>query len=257
MPYYHVYVKYKDKGEEKTLIAYDMPENFVRQTIANPFMENRQFLCIGIIIHPSRINRIAIFMSAKKYDEYILPNGMRCFDASDQDYIVYCFYNGLVEGVIPVTQYFIISPPQGKKELTKIAIEPLGKNGKMSELTTGLMKSAAFLGLDTNWSLATCALQLQEVVVTLVAKRKKIRLDRANVETTLNKKIQSLSFGDQYEAFATVVKTLFSVEMPILTTHLRKMRTKVLHEGYNPKPEETDSIVRFTIGLLEKLEKIT
>lgn len=256
MSYYHVYIRYTDKGTEQTLVAYDIPEGFLRKTIVNPFMENRRFLCIGIILHPSRITRIAIFHSEKKYGEHILPNGMRCVDSSDQDYIVYCFYNGWVEGVLPVTQYFITSLPQGKEELTKIAIEPFGKKGKMSELTIGLMKSVAFLGLDANWSLATCALQLQEVAMTLVAKREKVRLDKANVERTLNKKIQSLSFNDQYGAFTTHVKALFGVEMPILTTHLRKMRTKVLHEGYNPKPEETDSIVTFTIGLLKKLEKI-
>lgn len=119
------------------------------------------------------------------------------------------------------------------------------------------MESASFLGLDTNWSVATCALQLQEVAVTLVAKKKEIKLDKANVERVLNKRIETLSFGYQYKAFSKLVKVTFGIEMPILTTHLRKMRTKVLHEGYNPKPEETDSIVRFTIGLLQKLNNIS
>jgi len=122
--------------------------------------------------------------------------------------------------------------------------------------TASLMESASFLGLDFNWSLATCALQLQEVAITLVAKRKNILLDKANVERTLNKRIQRLTFNDQYEAFSVQVKKSFEVEMPILAQHLRKMRAKVLHEGYNPKPEETESIVGFTIGLLQKLEGI-
>jgi hypothetical protein len=34
------------------------------------------------------------------------------------------------------------------------------------------------------------------------------------------------------------------------------MRVKVLHEGYNPEPEEKDSLVSFTTGLLRKLEDI-
>jgi len=124
------------------------------------------------------------------------------------------------------------------------------------EPTADLMDSALFLGLDTNWSVATCALQLQEVATILVAEKKGIRLDKQSIEKILGKKIQDFSFNYQYEAFREEVKRLFSVEMPILTMHLRKMRVKVLHEGYNPQPEEKDSIVSFTVGLLEKLNTV-
>jgi len=135
----------------------------------------------------------------------------------------------------------------------KEVVAPL-RRMKFSEPEASLMESAKFLGLDTNWSSATSALQLQEVVITLVAKRKGIRLDKSSVEKLLGKKIQNFSFNHQYAAFSEHVKDF--IEMPILAKHLRKMRVKVLHEGYNPKPEETQSIVSFTIGLLGKLEKI-
>jgi hypothetical protein len=127
---------------------------------------------------------------------------------------------------------------------------------KSPEPTADLMDSALFLGLDTNWSVATCALQLQEVATILVAEKKGIRLDKQSIEKILGKKIQDFSFNHQYEAFSREVKRLFSVEMPILTMHLRKMRVQVLHQGYNPQSEERDSIVSFTVGLLEKLETI-
>lgn len=123
--------------------------------------------------------------------------------------------------------------------------------------TSNLMESASFLRLDTNWSLATCALQLQEVAITLVAKRKGIFLDKKHVEAVLNKKIKDIFFfNDQYDAFSRQVKNAFGVGMPKLTKYLRKMRVDVLHRGYNPKPEETKSIVSFTIGLLKKLENL-
>jgi hypothetical protein len=130
-------------------------------------------------------------------------------------------------------------------------IEPL-------EPTVNLIDAASFMGLDTNWSVATCALQLQEVSIKLVAEKTKIKLDKANVEKLLKAKIPSkfFSFNHQYEAFSKEVKRLFEVDMPILTKHLRKMRVKVLHEGYNPQAEEKDSIVSFTTGLLKKLEDI-
>ncbi len=124
------------------------------------------------------------------------------------------------------------------------------------EPTAELMDFASFLSLDTNWSVATCALQLQEVATILVAEKKGISLSKPNIEKILGKKTQEFSFNYQYEAFSKEVKRLFSVEMPILTMHLRKMRVQVLHEGYNPQPEEKDSIVSFTVGLLEKLNAI-
>jgi hypothetical protein len=119
-----------------------------------------------------------------------------------------------------------------------------------------LMASANFLELDTNWALATSALQLQEVAVKLFADRKGIALDKANVEKILDRKIQGdLSFNDRYEALLKQAKDLYKVRMPILASHLRKMRVKVLHEGYNPQPEETELLVDFTIGFLQRIEK--
>ena len=131
-----------------------------------------------------------------------------------------------------------------------------GKPGQEEILSTGLMGSAGFLGLDASWFLATCALQLQEVAIKVVAERKGIKLDKRNVEKILKRKVEMPSFNYQYKAFSEVLKTRFGVEMPILPTQWRKMRVKVLHEAYNPKPEETDSIIVFTIGLLQKLSYV-
>lgn len=132
------------------------------------------------------------------------------------------------------------------------------KERKPVEPTADLMESATFLGLGADWSVAVSALQLQEVAITLVAKRTGISLDKKNVETILKMQIQSkdFSFNHQYEAFGKEVKRLFAVDMPILLPQLRRMRVNVLHEGYNPEPEEKDSLVSFTTGLLRKLEDI-
>jgi len=191
-------------------------------------------MVFGEFVQPSMIYELYIFQSEELYEKLVLPNGKFANEEENIGYILKCFGSRKVEGVGACAYDFITSPPLEKE--------------KPTELTVSLMNSANFLGLDTNWSVATCALQLQEVAVTLVAKRKKIRLDKANVERELN---------NQYEAFSKLVNVTFDIEMPILTTHLRKMRTKVLHEGYNPKPEETDSIARFTFGLLQKLNSIS
>lgn len=63
-------------------------------------------------------------------------------------------------------------------------------------------------------------------------------------------------FNQEYEAFGKEVKRLFNVDMPFLTNPFRKLRVKVLHEGYNPQPEEKEPVIIFTLGLLKKLEDV-
>lgn len=136
------------------------------------------------------------------------------------------------------------------------AVHTLSKTSE--ESTLNLMNSASFLGLDTNWSVATCALQLQEVSIKLAAKKIGIDLSKTSVEKILNSKFEMKDFGfnQEYEAFGKEVKRLFNVDMPFLTNPFRKMRVKVLHEGYNPQPEEKEPIVSFTLGLMKKLEDV-
>ena len=246
MPYYHVYIGYTDKKGKRTgFFTFGLSEAHVKERIVAPYLKNKAFMFSGIIVHPSDIEPIYIFRSKEGYAKnIILPNGKSAL-GEENEYIINCFLTEQVKGVSDCTDDFITLPPEEKEEL------------KTPELTIDLMESATFLGLDTNWSLATCALQLQEVAVTLVAKKNKIKLDKANVERLLNREIEDLSFNDKYKAFSRQVKDSFDVEMPILTTDLRRMRTRVLHKGYNPKPEETESIASFTIGLLKKLKDIS
>ena len=244
MVYYHVYFVYKDPQRLETMegIYFNYSKEKLKKAFIVPYLENHPILLYGNFVKPSDIYQIEIFKSVQRFQDLILPNGKSPLHEKNFAYVEECFSSKMVKGVGLCTHDFVTSPPQEKKEVKSLV---------------GLIESATFLGLNTNWSSATCALQLQEVAITLVAKRKNIKLNKANAEKILSKKIEDLSFNDRYEAFSKQVKASFNVEMPILATHLRKMRTKVLHEGYNPKPEETDSIVRFTVGLLKKLEDIS
>ena len=238
MPYYHVYFAYKyNKKEQRTGFLYNFQEEDIIRSIATPYMKNEAIHIGGKFVHPSDINEIDIFESEKPFQELFLLDGSSPSDIEDNTHIYRCFCDQKVRARIELrTHDFLTSPPK------KI----------------GLMESASFLGLNTNWSSATCALQLQEVAITLMAKRKNIKLDKATVEKILNKKIEGdLTFNDKYEAFSKQVETAFNIEMPVLVPVLRRMRTKVLHEGYNPKPEETEPIANFTIGLLKKLKDIS
>jgi hypothetical protein len=224
---------------------YDMDGEDVRKMVAEPYANGDEFLLGGRRIDPNQIEVIRIYKTEESVEEMMKGLLLRY---RDKGFCMNVMVERIRKGEIgqDVTGEFISSLPRVQKTVPKPQ--------RPEPSSFDLMNAASFLGLDTNWSSATCALQLQEVAVILVAERKEIKLDKQNIERLLNRKVQETSFNDQYEAFSVEAKRLFNIEMPILAMHLRRMRVNVLHEGYNPTPEEKDSIVRFTIGLLQKLK---
>lgn len=132
------------------------------------------------------------------------------------------------------------------------------KAKEIDKTASDIAKFTKFLGIDKNWMSATYALQLQEVSITLVAKKKNIALDRKNVERILNKEIKANEgfFSYQYEAFAKEVKRLYDIEIPFMAMWLRKMRQVVLHEGHNPTEQENRQVISATVCLLKELKKV-
>jgi len=123
---------------------------------------------------------------------------------------------------------------------------------------SSFIKSIEFLRLGTEWSLATIALQIQEIATIKIADRLNIKLDKANVESILGIQINDKDFGfsKQYEALSKRVEEIKNVKLPNLTTALRSTRVDILHRGYNPQPEEVNAIVEFTKGFLDRLRTL-
>jgi hypothetical protein len=120
------------------------------------------------------------------------------------------------------------------------------------------IEETGFLRLGVDWSLATIALQIQEVATMKIAKHLNISLDKENVEPILNTKLNESEFGfnKRYEALSKKVKELRNVDLPRMTTGLRTVRVDILHRGYNPKKEEVDAIIEFTKGFLARLQTL-
>jgi len=121
-----------------------------------------------------------------------------------------------------------------------------------------LISAAKFLGLDENWFISTCALQLQETMIARLSKNKGILLDKENIKKILNKKevkvpSEYVPFGEKYKAFSIAIKSLDDIIMPNLTLELIRMRNDVLHNGYNPTTEEATCFVSYTTDLLNRL----
>lgn len=153
-------------------------------------------------------------------------------------------YKGDFNGTDVTRQFITTAPTMYQSEIQRLASE--------------MLQNCKNLSLDDNWVFATISLQLQEVAVVLCSKKLGIDLNKQNVERILGRKIEEnfLPFNLMYDALSKEVERLCKVQMPILTKSFREMRTEVLHRGYNPKEEETRSIITFTDGLLKELESI-
>jgi len=218
----YLHISITRRGRE--FIEYDQTQVSVEK-LAQLYMRGEKFLFKGQPFDPFEIEEIRIYETDKR----------------NMDYVSSVFRIG-----IDVTRHFISSPPA---KPTEIQIEP------------SLLENLRVIGLGKDWASATVALQLQEVAITIFAKKFGIDLDKENVERILSRKvelqkIEFLSFSDRYEAFSKEVITKFKEEMPMLVTDLRKTRVEILHRGKNPTPEDAKSIVGFTKDLLEKLNKI-
>lgn len=121
-----------------------------------------------------------------------------------------------------------------------------------------LSSFSSFLGINQNWMSSTLALQLQEVSITIVSKKKGILLDKPSVERILNRQIQKDEpfFSCQYDAFVREANRRYGIEIPSMANWLRKMRQAVLHEGLIPKEEEREQVISATVSLLKELKKL-
>ena len=244
MPFYHIRMRYAPNrltklffGKEGSLFRefYNLSEENIRG-IREAQKKDVEFELCGNRMVPNRILAINVYRTDKSTKEL-----STCYDGQTELAI-----KNILDGKIGENVTGLFFPPSPLREVKPLTI-------------ADLIGSVQFLGLDNNWFTATCALQLQEVAIVLSSEKKGIMLDKANVERILGleRPIEGeLPFSQRYEAFSKEVKRLFHLDMPEMLIDMRTVRYKVLHQGKNPTPEEVDSIVTFTIGLLKKLNSL-
>jgi hypothetical protein len=160
---------------------------------------------------------------------------------------------------------------EGPKDITPKIDDEVDLNKLTAEITSNinqyetfleLMKKAQNLNLDINWVISAISLQLQEIAILKCASSNNIKLDKNNVKRVLGRDLKEetkkyLPFGDKYDLLSVEIEQKKQVKLPELLKDLRGMRTRVLHQGYNPVPEETEGIAKFSFGFLDKLKEIT
>lgn len=243
MPFYHVSIRYAPNRLMKLLVGegklyhrfFDLSEEDIRG-IREAQKKDDAVELHGNRIVSNRILAINVYRTDKSTKEL-----STVYDGQTELVI-----QNILDGKIGENVTGLFFPPSPLHEDKLLTI-------------SDLLGSVQSLGLDNNWFTATCALQLQEVAVVLFSEKKDIILDKANVEKILGLKSPiegELFFSQRYEAFSMEVKRLFRMDMSQMLIDMRSVRRKVLHEGKNPTSEEVNSIVTFTVGLLEKLNSL-
>jgi hypothetical protein len=204
------------------------------KNIANQFLRKECLWFDGKKVDSNNITELRIYKT----------NSLNLYPSSFWHNAFPSGYTGDFGGTDVTRQFITTAPTVHQTEIQRLASE--------------MLQNCKNLSLDENWVLATLALQLQEIAVVFYSKKLGIDLNKQNVERILGKKIEDnfLPFNLMYDALSKEIERLRKVQMPILAKSFREMRTEVLHRGYNPKEEETRSIITFTDGLLKKLENI-
>jgi len=131
MPYYHVYIKWKDTDNK--LVEHlqgGFKEANLKSAIVNPIKNNRAFLFAGKTVYPSDVKEIRIYKSKKSPKNLVLPNGTPFLASSlSEKKIIRAFDRGKIgDGV--VTHHYLIEIPR-KEITTKTPTKPLDKKKKI------------------------------------------------------------------------------------------------------------------------------
>ena len=190
MPYYHLKIYHRLSNwfrflGDPTVFScfFDLSEREVRG-IKDAKEKNQPFYVKKVRLEPQRVVSITVYSTDKSALEYSALSDMQKSEVERN----------------------IIRGKMGKN-VTK-SFFPLSIMPEESHLTIeDLVMAAEFLGLDENWFVATCALQLQEAMIAKLAEKSKISLDKESIKRILNKKEVKVSpdfvpFSEKYRAFS-------------------------------------------------------
>lgn len=194
MPYFHIHIEYVSKNTRllNSFMLLDCSEEHLRSNIIKPIMSGMRFVFGRVIIYPELIESIVIYETEKKLEQILEDHKKEVLKQRGRSGLYYDKIN-TIDDVIENIKKGEIGRKTTYNFISSFPERDVSKR-KPIEIDKDLISFASFLGLDQNWSSSTCALQLQEVAVILVAKKKGIELSKKSVERILNTQIKETSF---------------------------------------------------------------
>jgi predicted nucleotide-binding protein len=107
LPKYHVYVEYAE--QEKSGIRFNIGQEELNRTFAEPFKAGQQFWFMGRLLNPFKVKKAVVFWSYEAADKLKLPNGENLVVAKDKVTLIEAVQKSKVKGAYICTEKFL--PP--------------------------------------------------------------------------------------------------------------------------------------------------
>ncbi len=106
LPKYHVYIEYVE--QDKSSIRFNIGQEELNRTFAEPFNSGQQFWFMGRLLNPIKVNKAVIFWSYEAADKLKVPTGENLVVAKDKKFLIESVQKGKVKGAYICTEKFLI-----------------------------------------------------------------------------------------------------------------------------------------------------
>lgn len=115
MTVYHLFITYLDENDEENQLLYqNIASEQELQAILTPLQTQRTASILDHTIDPSKIQRLRIYRSEALYEDLQLPDGQNLVDYQ-QDYVMYFFDHGMIDGIQICMDEFLTTLPTDKQ----------------------------------------------------------------------------------------------------------------------------------------------
>jgi hypothetical protein len=150
LPKYHVYVEYAE--QEKSGIRFNIGQEELNRTFAEPFKAGQQFWFMGRLLNPFKVKKAVVFWSYEAADKLKLPNGENLVVAKDKVTLIEAVQKSKVKGAYICTEKFL--PPsntaanQSSDNVKRRVFVVSGTDEKMKKATDMCVKIESWLNLE-------------------------------------------------------------------------------------------------------------
>ncbi len=167
MPYYHVIILFisKSTGRANRQIIYDCDAEKVEKDIVQPMKDGKAFFAGDAVVYPELIEKFGIYRTEKTLEQIII-------DRTRPQSTANLYFSPHIALMDLTTELELRKLGQCVTSDFLRTLSNKEMNEESSNTQPDIAKLSSFLGIDKNWMTSTNALQLQEVAVVLVARKK-------------------------------------------------------------------------------------
>ncbi len=138
LPKYHVYIEYVEP--EKSGIRFNIGQEELNRTFAEPFNAGQPFWFMGRLLNPIKVNKAIIFWSYEAADKLKLPSGENLVVTKDKKGLIDSIQKGKLKGAYICTEKFLTqtkdAPTQSSGNVNRRVFVISGSDEEMKKAVT-------------------------------------------------------------------------------------------------------------------------